>query len=140
MSVDINILGDPHQRHAAMRVDGTAIYGIQKLVQRSLILLYTDIEDTVRLGVGTGLPRGDQTRNNYDVSELQMLFEIALGKVQSILLSSTALETPLDERIKSFQVEVENTDRGEVSMGITVLSQADTTFIVRVPVASIPKR
>ena len=139
MSVDINILGDPQKRQASLSVDGTAIYGIQKLVQRSLLLLYTDVEDPIRLGVGTDLPRGDQSRNNYDVQELQTLFEIALGKVQSILLSATALETPADERIKSFQVEAETTDKGEVSMDITVRSQADTAFVVRVPVASIPQ-
>jgi len=137
MSADINILGNPDQQQAALRVDGTAIYGIQKLVQRSLVLLYTDIEDPVRLGVGTDLPRGDQSRNNYDIQELQMLFEIALGKVQSILLSSTSLETPADERIKEFRASSETTDRGEVSMDITVRSQADTEFVVRVPIASI---
>ena len=137
MSVDINILGDPQQRQAALRVDGTTIYGIQKLVQRSLLLLYTDVEDPIRLGVGTDLPRGDQSRNNYDVQEIQTLFEIALGKVQSILLSTTSLETPIDERIKEFQVEAETTDRGEVSMDITVRSQADTSFVVRVPIASL---
>ena len=137
MSVDINILGNPDQRQAALRVDGTAIYGIQKLVQRSMVLLYTDVEDPIRLGVGTDLPRGDQSRNNYDVQEIQTLFEIALGKVQSILLSTTALETPEDERIKEFQAKAETTDRGEVSMDITVRSQADTEFVVRVPIASI---
>jgi hypothetical protein len=137
MSVDINILGNPQQQQAALRIDGTAIYGIQKLVQRSLILLYTDIEDPLRLGVGTDLPRGDQSRNNYDIQELQTLFEIALGKVQSILLSTTSLETPADERIKEFRAGAETTDRGEVSMDITVRSQADTEFVVRVPIASI---
>ena len=137
MSADINILGNPDQRQAALRVDGTAIYGIQTLVQRSLVLLYTDVEDPVRLGIGTDLPRGDQSRNNYDVGEIQTLFEIALGKVQSILLSTTSMETPIDERIKEFQVEAETTDRGEVSMDITVRSQADTSFVVRVPIASL---
>ena len=137
MSADINILGNPHQRQASMSVDGTAISGIHKLMQRSLILLYTDVEDPVKLGVGTDLPRGDQSRNNYDVQELQTLFEIALGKVQSILLLTTPMETPLDEKIKEFQVEAETSDRGEVSMEITVRSQADTSFVVRVPIASL---
>ena len=137
MSADINILGNSDQQQAALRVDGTAVYGIQKLVQRSLVLLYTDIADPVRLGVGTDLPRGDQSRNNYDIQELQTLFEIALGKVQSILLSTTSPGTPADERIKEFRADSRTTDRGEVSMEITVRSQADTEFVVRVPVASI---
>jgi hypothetical protein len=53
------------------------------------------------------------------------------------LLSSTSLETPADERIKEFRASSETTDRGEVSMDITVRSQADTEFVVRVPIASI---
>jgi hypothetical protein len=137
MSADLNILGDPQQVQAALRTDGTAVNGIQKLVQRALLLLYTDVEDPIRLGVGTDLSQSDQSRNAYDTEELRNIFAIALGKVKDILLVTTALDAPDDEKIREFQTEAELTDRGVISVTITVQTQADTAFVVQVPVTTV---
>jgi len=137
MSSDLNILGDPQQVQAALRTDGTAISGAQKLVQRALVLLYTDVEDPIRLGVGTDINRGDQSRNVYDTEEIRTLFAIALGKVKDILLVTTALDAPDDEKIREFQTEAELIGRGELSVTITVQTQADTAFVVQVPVTTV---
>ena len=137
MSADLNILGDPQQVQAALRTDGTAVNGIQKLVQRALLLLYTDVEDPARLGVGTDLSHNDQSRNAYDTEELRNIFAIALGKVKDILLVTTALDAPDDEKIKEFHTEAELTDRGVISVTITVHTQADTAFVVQVPVTTV---
>jgi hypothetical protein len=137
MSADLNILGDPQQVQASLRTDGTAVSGIQKLVQRALLLLYTDVEDPIRLGVGTDLSKSDQSRNAYDTEELRNIFAIALGKVKGILLTTTALDAPDDEKIKEFQTETELMDRGVISVIITVQTQADTSFVVQVPVTKV---
>lgn len=138
MTYDINIMGNPEVTEAALRIDGTAISGIHKLVQKTLILMYTDVADPYNLGVGTDLPETDRSRNVSDLEGLRGVFIIALNKVKAILISESPLDLPDDERIKEYGVVTSQGSSGEVILDIRVTAQSGDVAEVRAPI-SLPE-
>ena len=132
MTHDINIMGSPKVHETLLKLDNTAITGIQKLVQRTLILLFTDSSDPVNLGLGTSL--GKETQGgNADVALTKGLFDIALSFVQDQLQKNTPSDAPADEQIQGYVTTANLTDRGTIEVRIIVTSVAGTTVTVAVP-------
>ena len=136
MSHDIAILGDPANSVSALTIDNTANDGIYKLVQRTVILLFTDKSDTKNLGLGTDLPRLLDS-NVVDEETIRGYFNLALADVKDNILAAQALDAPDDEKLRDYQLRVEVTERDEVTVDITVVSEAGELFEVRVPESAI---
>ena len=61
--IDLNIIGLPTTRAMALTVDGTAIDGLGKLLQRVLLVLFTDATAAYSMEQGTTLPAELYGRN-----------------------------------------------------------------------------
>lgn len=131
---DLNIMGLPTTREALLRVDNTAINGPQKLLQRLLVLLFTDNRVETNLGIGTELS-DDDVGNISDLEVIRNQYNIALASVKDTLLVETLKDADASERIKDAQLQVQETDeRGTVEITITVTTQAGDDVSVSVPV------
>lgn len=136
MTYDINIMGPPSDTVTALRLDNTAITGLQKLVQKTLVLLFTDSTAPESLGTGTTLV-ASLKGVHADTEMIRNIFNIALSKVLMTIKSQTPLSAPDEEKLQGYNAVVTAGDRGEALVSITVSSVAGTTAIVRVPTKTV---
>lgn len=132
MTYDINIMGPPTTVEALLRLDNTAIAGVQKLVQRTMVLMFTDVSDPVNLGLGTTLAT-DLKGGSADLEIIRNFFNIALALVKDTIRQQTPLDAPDDEQISGYDVAVSKPARDTVVATITVKTAAGTTVAVQVP-------
>jgi len=134
---DLNILGSPKSFKASMQVDNTAIEGPQKLVQRVVILMFTDVAEPANLGFGTSLP-SQETYNISDLSGIRNDYNIALSAVRDQIQATTPADAPADEQMVDFSVEItESDEQGQVNADITITTEAGTGVAISLPVDTI---
>ena len=137
MTYDINLLGNPTVPVALLRIDNSAITGAQKLLQRVVILLFTDSTVVSNLGLGTQMP-GQDSSNIADLEVIRNLFNIALGQVKEQLLATTLVTAPDDEKISDLQVEVsESIIPGQVDVDVMVTTKSGSGASAKVPIREI---
>lgn len=140
MSYDLNILGDPRQRRASMRVNNTALEGPQKLVQRMALLMFTDVNVSTNLGAGTKLTNAE-VGNLSDLEVVRNTYNLALALVKETLLAETPVFADPSEKLRDAQVQVKETDeRGTVEVIITVTTQAGDEVSIGLPVNTIQEQ
>jgi len=134
---DIAILGDPELDLSLLDFDNRMATGIYKLVQRVLILLFTDSEAPASAGRGTDLPREVFGANVTDIEIIRNQFNIAAQKVTETLITETDLDAPDDEKLASLRVEVIAGEAPDaVDTEVTVLTVAGEEFTVVVPTSN----
>jgi len=140
MTYDLNVLGDPRVTKAAMRVNNTAISGPQKLVQRMVVLMFTDSALTTNQGAGTELTE-EEVINLTDVEIVRNRYNLALAAVSETLLRETPVSADPSEQLKDARLRVQETDeRGTVEIIITVTTKAGDELSVGLPVNTIPEQ
>jgi len=138
MSFDINIMGSPDNSETALSTDNTAIQGIQKLVQRALIIMFTDVNDPFNVGIGTSVISQTQGANITDIDIVSGIFNIAAAETKTVLVNNTPTSAPDDEKVSDIKAIINRAvTRGELLVDITITSQAGDTVSVSVPVTSI---
>ena len=96
MSIDPAILGPPaHNVEALLDFDGTVSEGIYKLMQRVVILMFTDAEGEYAFGLGTDIPRLLQGTNSLATDILQNEFAIAGSILEEIFKTTEKLQQKL---------------------------------------------
>ena len=135
--IDLNIIGNPSTRVTALSMDGTAIDGLGKLLQRVLLLLFTDSDSEYSMGYGTTIPTELYGRNISEDDVAANLFSIACAEVKQQIQATTLAETPTDEQLKDLTAAVSRGERGEMIVEIQVQSVADGTVAVKVPIRSM---
>lgn len=140
MRYDLNIMGDPRNPQAAMRINNTMIRGPQKLIQRMVVLLFTDSRISTNLGIGTELS-DDEIINLSDPEVVRNIYNIALASVKDTLLVETPTSADPSEKLQDAQLQVQETDeRGKLELIITVTTQSGETATVELPVETIPEQ
>jgi hypothetical protein len=140
MSYDLNIMGLPNIRRALLRVDNTAIEGPQKLIQRMLVLLFTDLSEPTNLGYGTNLPQ-DAIGNITNVEVLVNTYNLALARVTETLLAETPSSAPDNEKLSNVQVKAQETEtEGQMEVFLDVTTLAGDTVTVSVPVITVTEQ
>jgi hypothetical protein len=138
MAYDLAILGDPENTVSALAVDNTANDGVYKLVQRILVLLFTDVNGTGSAGYGTDLSGEVLSANISDPEIVQNLFNLAQAKVQEQLQETTALDAPDDEVLKDMiSVVRSGSEDDELFVDVTITTEAGTQITVSAPISSI---
>jgi len=140
MSYDLAFLGNPENLKTALAIDNKADDGLYKLLQRIIILLFSDIDSQYNMGIGTTLPQEVFSANIVDPQVIQGVFNNSMAKVRQYLKDNTPASAPLDEQLKDAQVIIPQlgdvqTDTQEVQ--IIVTSAAEGTISVRVPISEI---
>jgi len=135
--MDLNIIGDPSNRVMALTVDGTAIDGLGKLLQRVMLTLFTDATAPYSLGGGTSLATELYGRNIAEDDVASNLFNIACAEAKRIVQASTPAGVPIDEQLKDLSATVLRGNRGELIVEIRIRSVADGTIAVKVPIPSM---
>lgn len=136
MSLDLAILGDPADSVADLRISNSANDGIYKLVQRVLILLFTDESEPTNLGLGTTLA-SETISANANIDFVDNAFTLAMDKVKDDLDESYSADYPLDERLSAYLVQSTKTDRGTIEVDLTLTAQSGESTTVKVPIDHI---
>jgi hypothetical protein len=136
MSFDASILGNVERKISLLAFDNTACEGVYKLVQKTLILLFSDSSSPYNRGYATTLAQ-DLKGGIADMEIVRNFFNIALSQVKRALQQSTALDAPDDEKLQSYQLQMTPGSRGDMVATITVTSQAGTSASVKVPVEKL---
>jgi len=136
MSLDLAILGDPADSVSDLRIANLANDGIYKLVQKILVLLFTDSSVSTNLGIGTNLATETISANSRP-DFLNNLFTLALDKVKDDLELTYPADVSADEQLSSYRVQATTTDRGTVAVDLTIESLAGEFFTVNVPIDNI---
>ena len=132
---DLAILGEPTSEESLLDFNGKIAEGIYRLVQKVLILLFSDEDNIYAFERGTQLPTIIPSANIGDAEELQNQFNIAVSKVQTMLAESQAMSLPDDETLERIDVVVSrDTGSDAAKAEVTVLSVAGETVTVKVPV------
>jgi hypothetical protein len=140
MTYDLAILGDPNSEVSALSVDNTAAEGVYKLVQRVLILMFTDVNAQASNGYGTRLPAEVFSANISNKEIIENIMNLAQARVQEQLQDTTADDAPEDEILTEITNTVStgaNSDELFVDITITTASGVDIT--VSAPVSNIFK-
>jgi hypothetical protein len=130
MTYDINILGELTASSPAYTFDGTCIDGIAKLVQRFMIVLFSDNRTET---YGTDIPRILEQVNIVDMGALDNIFRIAMADVSEILTANTPAGTPDDEVLQGYDFILENTDEDEVFIEITITALSGDSTVAKLP-------
>lgn len=136
MPYDISILGDNANGDSLLDFHDKVVNNGRKLVQKVLILLFTDENEPLSFGYGTQLPEYLAGANNYEEDALNNQFTIAASKVADILRNTQSLNLPADEKLQRIDVIVtrSETEKDQARAEITVISQDDTATTVQVPI------
>ena len=135
--IDLNIIGLPTTRAMALTVDGTAIDGLGKLLQRVLLVLFTDATAAYSMEQGTTLPAELYGRNVAEDDVATNLFNIACAEAKKVVQENTDPSVPEDEQLKDLSSVVSRGERDELIVEIRVRSVADGTIAVKVPIHSM---
>ena len=136
MRLDLAILGDPADTVADLRIDNLANDGIYKLVQKVLIILFTDSSVSTNLGIGTALS-SETVLANSRTEFVNNIFNIALDKVKDDLELTYPADAPDEERLAAYRVQATTTDKGTVAVDLTIESLAGESVTVNVPIDHI---
>jgi hypothetical protein len=137
MSLDLAILGAPADPVADLRIDNLANDGIYKLVQKVLIILFTDSSVSTNLGIGTSLS-SETISANSRAEFVNNIFNIALDKVKDDLELTYPADAPDEEKLASYRVQATTTtDKGTVAVDLTIESLAGESVTVNVPIDHI---
>lgn len=134
--MDLNIIGNPANRVMALTVNGTAIDGLGKLLQRVMLTLFTDAESPYSMGNGTSLATELYGRNIAEDDVASNLFNIACAEAKRVVQAATPA-VPTDEQLKDLSATVLRGSRGELIVEIRIRSVADGTIAVKVPIPSM---
>ena len=119
---------------------GKVIAGIQKLVQKVLLMLFTDAGSvTYDPSFGTGfMPyvRGGLLRDEADIVAT---FNQAILVIQERLELDASADTPDDETLESVEVTDVDVDltQGLLKLGATLTTAADTSVVVIIPITLV---
>jgi len=131
---DIAILGEPATAESLLDFNGKIAEGIYRLVQKVLVLLFSDEENSYAYEQGTQLPSVIPSANIGDAEELQNQFNIAVSKVQEMLSVSQPLDLPDDETLERIETVItRDTGSDAAKAEITVISAAGDSVTVNVP-------
>jgi hypothetical protein len=138
MSNDISILGTPGSlRPALLDFDGTVCTGVYKLVQRVLIVLFTDRNNPESYGIGTDIPGLLSGANAVDEDTLQGFFNIAGAQIKEIFRNEDNTGVPDDEILKDLRFAVIQPE-GQLpdtrTIEVEVSTQAGEDTVVQVPI------
>ena len=137
MTLDLAILGAPTLLNSALSVNGTACSGVYKLLQRVMVLLFTDTDVLSNLGFGTKFPQDLIAANVATPEVAQASLNIACSRIVE-QLSESADGLPDDERIDSLTATLEaSTDKDTLSVEIVLITVA-SELKVTVPVSVLP--
>jgi hypothetical protein len=136
MSTDINIMGDPTNDRPLLAIDGPCIEGIMTLTQKIMILLLSD-QDTETYG--TRVPAILRDSANVDPSILSNVFTTAMADVREILDETYLEDTPDDERLDSYVIEVTNTNEDTISVDITITAISGDSTELKMPIDATSK-
>jgi hypothetical protein len=139
-TADMAMLGDVDQEVSALSFESNeAAVGIYKLIQRVLVMLFTDSSSEYSAGRGTELPQQLPGANALDLESTTNLFNIAASKVKETIIGAQTSDQPEDEQLVDIRVEVliddSIPDRREINM--TVISAAGEAVTVKVPVTDV---
>lgn len=138
MSNDIAILGTPGSlRPATLVFDDTVCTGVYKLVQRVLIVLFTDINNPQSYGVGTDIPSLLGGTNAVDNDTLQGFFNIAGAQIKELFNTQDLTDVPDDEILKDLRfgvIQPEGQLPDTRTLEVAVISQAGEETVIQVPI------
>lgn len=138
MSYDLAILGLPSNRASALSVSNEAADGLYKLMQKILILLFTDKTSAYSAGIGTTVPSNISAANTLDKKVVQGIFKIGLATIRETIQSQTPYDAPLDEKLRDFDVVVSDGEtQDSLSVQLTITSVANGTISVRIPITNL---
>ena len=138
--MDLNIIGNPVNRAMALTINGTAIDGLGKLLQRVMLTLFTDAESLYSMGNGTSLATELYGRNIAEDDVASNLFNIACAEAKRVVQAATPAGVPTDEQLKDLSATVLRGNRGELIVEIRIRSVADGTIAVKVPIPIIQEQ
>jgi len=129
VTVDLGILGPAMDGRSRLTIKNEAVEGIDKLLQKAMILLFTDASVESSLGLGTSVPDDVVSANIGDLVVLQNVFHLATASVRDNIFATQSPELPDDEKLSEIAAEVIEGDiagSAEVTIIVTAVSGDQT--------------
>ena len=134
MTYDLDILGE-HFGEANLFISDKAVSGVAKLVQRVLVLLFTDVNGEYSAGRGTFLSQEISSANNRDDDVIQGRFAIAASHVKEEINNSTPFDVPADEVLEELNIlSLEREREDHLLLEIQVVTENGDSVSVKAPV------
>jgi len=137
MSYDLAILGDATTGPSPLTIDNTANDGVYKLLQRVIVLMFTDASNPTTLGLGTNIPNTVQGANITDVNTYQGILDIAAQTVKEILLAETSVDAPDSEKIDTIVPVVSEGDAADTLNAQVTVTSLDGSASITVPITNL---